>query len=280
MYAQQGLYLHAESCWRKAQHLEGGKPEYAAGLSRLHASHNQPLRLMVLIFGLLLVGGLGVLAWQVTIVLPVRHRQVTEAIAQLSTSHALANTDIAFQFKDIREALLTTDKDNRSWLDDLSKRLLAEISSVGARLDAARVALDSSDKELRASTVAVAAELASTRRDAVESAVKLNEALAVLRVASQDQHTADAVVLGTLSKAIAAQAATLVGLLSKLAAAGEQSRDVLGQVTGVRTRLDQASEQLMAAIDAIRQELVELRRKVDLKASDDHNSRSGKSAQP
>lgn len=280
MYAQQGLYLHAESCWRKAQHLGGGKPEYAAALSRLHASHNRPLRLMVLAFGLLIIGGLGVLAWQVTAVLPARHRQLTDAIDYLSTSHVQATAESTIQSKDLRASVAAADKDNRLRLDDLSTRLWTELSSVRVQLDAVRVASDSSNKELRAQTSAVAAEVASARRDAAESAVKLSEAIAALRVASQNQHTADALVLGTLSRDIAAQAATLERLSSEISASGEQSRDLLSEVASIRSCLEQVSTQSMTLLDAIRQELTELRRRLGSEANEGPKAKSVKSALP
>ncbi len=280
MYAQQGLYLHAESCWRKAQHLGGGKPEYAAALSRLHASHNRPLRLMVLAFGLLIIGGLAVLAWQVAAVLPARHRQLAEAITHLSTSHTQATAESTIYFKDIRASLAAADKDNRLRLDDLSARLWAELSSVGVQLDAVRVEVNSSNKELRAQTSAVAAEVVSARRDAAESAVKLSEAIAALRVASQNQHAADAVVLGTLSRDIAAQAATLEKLSSESAATGEHSRDLLSEVASIRSCLDQVSTESMTVLDAIRQELAELRRRLGSEANEGPKAKSVKSARP
>jgi len=38
--AQQGLYLDAEHCWRKAQHLDPSNPAYAKGLARLRRDRN------------------------------------------------------------------------------------------------------------------------------------------------------------------------------------------------------------------------------------------------
>jgi hypothetical protein len=268
MYAQQGLYLHAESCWRKAQHLGGGKPEYAAALSRLHASHNRPLRLMVIACGLLIIGGLGVLTWQVTAVLPARHRQLTEAIAHLSTSHAQTTAESTTKLQDLRASLAAADKNYRLQLDDVSTRLWTELSSVRVQLDAVRVALDSSINELGSHKVAVAAEVESARRDAAESAVKLSETIAALRVSSHWQHTADAVVLGKLSRNIAAHASTLEKLSSAIAASGEHSCGLLSEVASIRSCLDQVSIQSATAFYAIRRELAELRKRLGSEANE------------
>ena len=76
IYAQQGLYLYAESCWRKAQSLDRSNPAYAEALDRLRRAR-QPMGRFFQV--LALFGGLAVLLlllWQIVFVNPgISHRQ-------------------------------------------------------------------------------------------------------------------------------------------------------------------------------------------------------------
>jgi len=74
IYAQQGLYLQAESCWRKALALDGTNTAYADALARLRRPRRPigPLY-QVLVFGAGLVV-FGVLLWQIMLANQAMHR--------------------------------------------------------------------------------------------------------------------------------------------------------------------------------------------------------------
>ena len=92
IYAQQGLHLHAESAWRKAQSLDSSNPAYAAALNRLRRAR-RPMgtlyRLSALSGGLAL---LLLLLWQIVLVNPlVDHRQdaATQSLSAIRGDIAL-----------------------------------------------------------------------------------------------------------------------------------------------------------------------------------------------
>ncbi len=63
IYAQQGRYLEAESCWRQAKHLDGDNPTYDDALSRLRRGHQNSGR-FVQIAIMVIAGVLVLLFWQ------------------------------------------------------------------------------------------------------------------------------------------------------------------------------------------------------------------------
>jgi len=70
MYAQQGCYFEAESCWRKAKALDGANPAYDEALSRLRRVHHSTGRLLGAVAVLFAAVALGLLFWQVAVVNP------------------------------------------------------------------------------------------------------------------------------------------------------------------------------------------------------------------
>lgn len=65
MYIQQGMHLHAESCWRKAQSLDGANPKYEEALSRIRASRIPFLRPIHVLFSMCVFGLLVAALWHV-----------------------------------------------------------------------------------------------------------------------------------------------------------------------------------------------------------------------
>lgn len=262
IYAQQGLYLHAEKCWRKAQHVDGGKPEYAAALNRLHASHTQPLRVISLLIALVLIAMCTVTTWQVLVVAPARHRQEAQTLTEIKSSLVSTGAEASTHFKELAASMATINRDTQSRLDDVSSRLLGEVKGLGARSEANRTAAESMSKELQASIAAMSQELAAARQDATEAAGRLTDAIAALRSVSQDHLKAENAMFGTMSNSLASQTTQLAELSSKLTTTEERFRLFSDGVASIRSRVDQMSDQTMAAMDAIRKELAELRSKL------------------
>jgi len=88
IYAQQGLYLYAESCWRRAQSMDSSNPAYAHALERLRRDQRPTARLyrMAVLFGCLAV--LALLIWQLALVNPLFNRRQDAADRLLSAIHA------------------------------------------------------------------------------------------------------------------------------------------------------------------------------------------------
>src|SRR5262245_34406875 len=87
MFAQQGLRLDAEACWRKAGALDGSPRAYEAALVRLR----RPPRALGLIPTLLLIAGLAAIGWQLTSLLQ-QPKVASEVQALLRGEIAAAST--------------------------------------------------------------------------------------------------------------------------------------------------------------------------------------------
>jgi len=65
MYAQQGMHLHAESCWLKAQSLDGSNPAYAEALSRLRGTRLPFVRPYGILLSICGLGLFALLFWHI-----------------------------------------------------------------------------------------------------------------------------------------------------------------------------------------------------------------------
>jgi len=129
IYAQQGLYLHAESCWNKAKQLDGSTPAYDEALSRLRRARHSSgrfVRVSVIISVLLI---LGLLFWQVAFVNPTIVARQDAAESSLSAIRGeIAALQDASRGRD--QALATTVTSLGTGLTDFESRLSERLELV------------------------------------------------------------------------------------------------------------------------------------------------------
>jgi len=128
IYAQQGQYLHAESCWLKAQSLDSSNPVYDDALSRLRQQRRSPVNFnKALVFlGFLIIFSL--LLKQVFWGTPELHRRqdaTDQLISSLQSEVNLFEDGSQLQNLKIETDLSAIYKDILSYRSNLSRQLRA-----------------------------------------------------------------------------------------------------------------------------------------------------------
>ncbi len=116
IYAQQGRYLDAESCWLKAKNLNGANPAYDQALSRLRRSRLPIHWILQMSAALAAVLLMGFFLWQITVVNPA-HSAGLRANAAMADSILV---EIAALKNDAREE---------------GRGLTAKVANLGSKLD-------------------------------------------------------------------------------------------------------------------------------------------------
>lgn len=89
MYAQQGLYLEAEKCWRQAKSRDAVNEQYDNALARLRRGRLATGRGLHILIGIIVFTIMGLMVWQVFFATPDLARKLNQqrsALASLQTS--------------------------------------------------------------------------------------------------------------------------------------------------------------------------------------------------
>jgi tetratricopeptide (TPR) repeat protein len=129
IYAQQGLYLYAESCWSKAKTVDGSNPAYDEALDRLRRARPLTGRLYQVTASLCVLAVFGLLVWQVAFVHPRMHsrQNVTESSLAALRS-AIATFQSSSQSREQELALRVAGVD--STMRELETRLVKQLNAM------------------------------------------------------------------------------------------------------------------------------------------------------
>lgn len=149
IYAQQGLYLHAESCWNKAQQVNGSNPAYALALSRLRRTRRFAGIFYYGLAVLATIAVVGFIVWQ------------TVFVNRMIADHLLRN----------QESVVTTNHQIQALQDEYNQwgeKISTEMTEHGNRIGEFKTHLNESIK-----TLPTAHEVAqqTDRIDALESKI-------------------------------------------------------------------------------------------------------------
>jgi len=197
IYVQQGLYLEAESCWRRAQDIDNSNPVYVGALHRLRQMR-QPIQHMYrfAVAGILLLF-LGMLLWQIAVANPASSRRLEATGQSLDT----IRSEIAM----LRDRGVSQDKELAAdlaqmmkGLQDFDARLLARIDSmptlsgVNASQEAI-IRLFSDRLTALEKEVTTQFDTATKERSAIQQKIATQEETTMLRLADigQQQVAAD-----------------------------------------------------------------------------------------
>ncbi|MGO9119695.1 MAG: hypothetical protein ACLQPD_19045 [Desulfomonilaceae bacterium] len=129
IYAQQGLYLHAESCWDRAKRLDGSNPAYDKALSRLRRSRLSAGRYLELISILAGTAVLGLVVWQIAFVNPRLSTGLNANRVSITKVHEdIARLEDASKARDREYAMNIASLGSR--LGDLDSRLSSRMNSL------------------------------------------------------------------------------------------------------------------------------------------------------
>jgi tetratricopeptide (TPR) repeat protein len=161
MYAQQGLYLEAESCWAEAKRLDGENPAYDRALARLRQSRVPAGRALELAAAAAVVVVLGLLLRQALHVNPTVARQLGANETSLA--------EIRREMAERREAAEAGDREFAANLAGLDARLSERLETFATAAETARdrdalvARLDEEADALRASFEREVARLEESR---------------------------------------------------------------------------------------------------------------------
>lgn len=262
IYAQQGLYLQAEACWRQAKSHDASNADYEDALARLRRARLATGRGLHILSGLVVALLLGLMVWQVFFVIPEMLQQIEHQ--KIAISSIQSSIDNEADAAAARDAELATS------IDAYDRNAAQRDSQLAASIGAFRESVDKRDAQLaEAISLLGTDEDAAANRDVVLQ--RLTEATAAIEKANQtlfkgiasDRAEADEAArkqIAALSASLATLAKSLESTETALAervarsesAASKQLNEAIG---GVTKRIDGllSSESLAAIEDQIRQ---------------------------
>jgi len=245
IYAQQGLYLQAEACWRQAKSHDATDEKFDDALARLRRARLATRRGLHVAAGLVVVLILGQIVWQVFFAIPGLVQQLDQqksAVASLQSS-----ADSAADAAAARDAELAAN------IEAYDRNASQRDSQLATSISAFRGSVDKRDEQLAAAVaLLVTGKDAVAHRDAVLE--RLAQATAAIEKANQasfkglasDRAEADdaarkqlealSTSLATLTKSLAATEAALAERINRSElAASKQLNEAIG---GVASRID------------------------------------------
>lgn len=264
MYAQQGLLLQAESCWRKAVQLGGAKPEYMAALGRLYVSRESRGRLVAIgccaILGAIVI----LVSWQVLLVLPTRHRQLVQELDRMSAGHAALESAVNARIDKVSDVVSALESNGRQREELATNRLVAALSDLAARAQELRTSQEAATRESHAILTSVSAEVAASQKQATDFESRLTTLHGEMQRAANERQASEALARSSLRDGLQGQIGRLATQLDAreadlCAALDGQSQEVKCALFTLQTQLDRMSAEFLAAMDSVRRELGELR---------------------
>ena len=134
IYAQQGLFLQAESCWREAKRLDRSSREYDAALDRLRRAHLSTGRFFHRFATVSIIVLIGLMLWQIELRGPEiagRLRANETAVAEIRGD--IADFQRAMQASDIELAISIADLRNSS--NALDRQLNEQVGGLQKSLE-------------------------------------------------------------------------------------------------------------------------------------------------
>jgi tetratricopeptide (TPR) repeat protein len=215
IYAQQGSYLDAEACWRKAIALDGSNPVYAKALGRLRSVHRPMIGIYRVVAVAVSLAVILLLCWQMVFVnRDVRTRQGTTAasIAALREDVNTLNSQSISRNQQLVDRLSAQDQQ----VNRLEDKLTSSLKTMPTLADMSedRKAILASIKE----RMAVLENGLNERLETIRKDDSTGNALLVERVESMQKEDTSATAL--LAERISSLAVVLDGIEKKFAGPG------------------------------------------------------------
>ncbi|MBX3404585.1 MAG: hypothetical protein KF699_14330 [Phycisphaeraceae bacterium] len=263
MYAQQGLHLQAETCWRKALQLGGARPEYIAALGRLYVPRASRGRL-VAIGCYAILGAIAILvSWQVLLVLPARHRQLVQELDRVSAGHTALESAVNARIDRVSDVVSAVERSGRQREEQATNRLVAALGDLAAQSQELRTSQEAATRERQAILAKVSADVAVSQRQMTDFESRVTTLLADVQRAANERQASEDLARSSLHEWLQGQIGRLASQLDaqedSLCTALDSQSQVTCALFALQAQIDRTSSESAAAMDSVRRELGELR---------------------